>query len=130
MHPGCLQVGPDWRPGGELHASDSWISTAVLWRSSVLHFLHILLTYVYFTPILLSASPRPLDKRRCIGADKLCPDGLCGLRTGLRTPCMCNQSQRLDSFSNASLLCGSSLFHLLFISSLLSADQQDALAEA
>lgn len=52
------------------------------------------------------------------------------LEDRLGAPCMCNQSQRLDSFSSASLLCGSSLFHLLFISSLLSADQQDALAEA
>lgn len=81
VHPGCLQVGPERRAGGELHASDSWISTAVLWKSSVLHILHILLMYGYFMPILLSASPRSLDKRRCVGADELCPGGLCGLRT-------------------------------------------------
>ena len=78
-HPGCHQVGPDWS-GGELHASDSWVSTALLWKSSVLLFLHIFLTCGYFIPILLSASPRALDRHKCVGADELCPGGLCGLR--------------------------------------------------
>lgn len=124
VHPGCIQVRPDWRAGGELHASDSWISTAVLWKSSVLHFLHILLTCGYFIPILLSAFPRALDKHRCVGADELCPGGLCGLRTDSRLLACVTGLRGWIPFSNASLLCGSSLFHLL------SADQQDALAEA
>lgn len=77
-HPGFLRVVPTWRAGGEFHASDSWISTAVLQKSSVPFFLHKHLTCGYFTPICYQPIWQQLDKSKCVGTN--CPGILCGMR--------------------------------------------------
>lgn len=129
LHFGYLWVVPAWRAGGELHASNSWISMALLWKSRVMVFSAQTFAMWLLHTRLLSAYLPALDKSKCVGTDKPCAGILCGLRRD-SSPCMCNQSQGLKSFSKASFLCGSSLCHLLFISFLLSADQHDTLTEA